>query len=196
MSGFGPADDDESDIDREIHIDRMKRELDELSGGLMISGSFEEVSPRLEKTFLARVCEFEKAPWDTNFNRLIQIGIEMVPPIEFDDKGLHAKLQEMIRTLGTMRCFLEQTDHLSDREMYEWLWSDALREETPDVTQLGGAWHISPIGSGNEEDTTLFLKYYANEKERSQWQEEFSSDALPLHCPLPYNRDRNLPRPE
>jgi hypothetical protein len=187
---------DETDVDREIRIEKLRRELDDLSGGSMISGHFGELSPRIEEDFLARVLEFEKATFDTNFNRLVRLGIEMVPPAELDDKSLDAKLQEVISTLATIRCFLEQTDHLSDRELYEWLWSDALREETPDLTQLGGAWHTSPIGGCTDEDTAIFLKYYASEKERRRWKEEFLIDQLPARAPLPFDRDRNLPRPE
>jgi hypothetical protein len=120
----------------------------------------------------------------------------LIPPAELDDAHLSAKLDEMVRALETIRCFLHDTDHLSDRELYTWLWTDGLREEAPDLSQLGGAWHTSPIGSGNDEDTAVFLKYYASEKERRRWKKEFPNDKLPLRYPLPYDRDRNLPRPE
>ena len=196
MSAFDPAGDDDADIDREIHIEKMKRELDDLAGGSMISGGFGEVSLRLEETFLARVCEIEKSPWDTNFNRLVRLGIGMVPPIELDDKSLHAKLHEVICALATIHCFLHDTDHLSDRELYTWLWTDGLREETPNLSKLCGAWHTSPIGSCTDQDTAIFLKYYASKTERRLWKKDFPNDPLPLHCPLPYDRDRILPRPE
>jgi hypothetical protein len=140
------------------------------------------------------VCEFEKAPWGTNFDRLVRQGIELIPPAELDDSNLHAKLQELLQTLAEMRCFLHDTDHLSDRELYTWLWTDGLREETPDLSRLGGAWHTSPIGSGNDEDTAIFLKYYASEKERCRWKADFPNDPLPPHSALPYDRDRSLPR--
>jgi hypothetical protein len=164
MSAFDPTPEEEADVDREIRIEKMKRELNDLAGGSMLSGSLAEVSPSLEETFLTRVCAFEKAPYDTNFNRLVQRGVAMVPPAELDEVNLHTKLQEVLRVLGTMRCFLEHTDHLSDRELYTWLWADALHEETPDLSQLGGAWHMSPIGGGMTEtspfssNTTLARK--------------------------------------
>ncbi len=63
MSAFDPGPSDEANIDREIRIERMKRELEELSGGSIVTGSFEEVSPELEEIFLERACEFERAPW-------------------------------------------------------------------------------------------------------------------------------------
>jgi hypothetical protein len=196
MSAFGSSLGDKGDVDREIRIEKMKRELEELSGGSMVSGSVAEVSWELEEIFLERVCEFEKAPWGTNFDRLVQLGVEMIPPAELDDSNVHAKLHEVLRTLAEMHCLLQDTDHLSDRELYTWLWTDGLREETPDMAQLGGAWHTSPIGSCTEEDIAIFLKYYASEKERRQWNKDFPNDALPPHCPLPYNRDKDLPRPQ
>ena len=104
------------------------------------------------------------------------------------------KLDEVIRVLATIRCFFHDTDYLSDRELYTWLWSDGLREETPDIAQLGGAWHTSPIGSWNDDDTAIFLKYYASTKERRRWNKDSPNDPLPPHCRLPYDRDRNLPR--
>jgi hypothetical protein len=194
MSAFSSPHEDRSDVDREIRIERMKRELDELSGGSFVSGSFGEVSPELEEIFLDRVCEFEKAELDTNFNRLVQHGIEMVPPDELDDAGLHAKLREVLSALAAIRCFLHDTDHLSDRELYTWLWSDGLREETPDLSRLCGAWHTSPIGSCTDEDIAIFLKYYASEKERRRWKTEYPNDLLPPHSRLPFDRDPTLPR--
>ena len=46
----------EADIDREIRVERMKRELEELSGGAMISGSMGDMPPELEEVFLERAC--------------------------------------------------------------------------------------------------------------------------------------------
>jgi len=196
MSVVGSAHEDKGDVDREIRLEKMKRELEELSSESIISGSFGDVSPELEEIFLERVCEFEQAELDTNFNKLVQCGVEMRPPAELDDSNLHAKLQEVVQTLGEMRCFLHDTDHLSDRELYTWLWTDGLREETADMAQLDVAWHTSPIGSCTEEDSAVHLIYYANKKERLRWKKEFPNDRLPPHCPLPYNRDKNLPRPQ
>ena len=177
MSAFGSPREDKGDVDREIRIEKMRRELEELSNESMISGSFGGVSPELEEIFLERACEFEKAGLDTNFNRLVQRGVEMAPPAELDDSNLRAKLQQVLQTLAEMRCFLHDTDHLSDRELYTWLWTDGLREETPDMAQLGGAWHTSPIGSCTEEDIAVHLTYYANKKERGRWKKNFQTTA-------------------
>lgn len=136
MSALSSPHEDESDVDCEIRIEKMKRELEELTGGSFASGSFWEVSPELDEIFLERVLDFEKTEYHTNFNRLIESGVEMVPPAELNDAGLHAKLREVLCALAAIRCFLHDTDHLSDRELYTWLWTDGLREETPDLPRL------------------------------------------------------------
>jgi len=84
MSAVGSPHEDTGDVDREIRLEKMKRELEELSSESVISGSLGDVSPELEEIFLERVCEFEKAELDTNFNRLVQRGVEMGPPAELD----------------------------------------------------------------------------------------------------------------
>src|SRR5206468_1871026 len=115
---------DENDVDREIRIERMKREIEEISGGEIISGGFGDVPADIEEAFLAYVCEFEKAEVSTPFDRLLRAGIVMEPPDELDDCSLSAKLQQVMQALATMHCFVENTDHLSDRELFAWLWRE------------------------------------------------------------------------
>ena len=187
--------DDEPDVDREIHIERMKRELDEIAGGKMISGSFGPVPSALEETFLEQVLAYERAELDTNFNRLVKRGVALPPEAELDDASLSMKLAEVIRELAEMHCFLESTDHLSDRELYDSLWSSGLREETADMSAMAdGAWHTSPIGAGSEEDTAIWLKYYADAEDRQRWHLNFPDDPMPEHESLPFDRDRHLPK--
>jgi hypothetical protein len=187
--------DDEANIDREIRIQKMKRELDEIADGKMISGSFGPLPLELEEMFLEQVLAYERAEFDTNFNRLIERGVAMPPEAELDDASLSAKLAEVIRELAELRCFLDDTDHLSDRELYGWLWSSGLREETADMSAMpDGAWHTSPIGGCREEDMAIWLKYYANEEDRRDWHREFPDSPMPKHESLPFDRDRHLPK--
>jgi hypothetical protein len=186
--------DDEADVDRKIRIERMKRELDEIAGGKMLSGSFGPVSPEIEETFLEQVLAYEQAECDTNFNRLVQRGVALPPAAELDDAALSVKLSEVICKLGELRCFLNDTDHLSDLELYDWLWSSGLRDDSPDISAMpNGAWHTSPIGGCSEEDTQIWLKYYAGEEGRQRWHLDFPDDPMPAHEPLPFDRDRLLP---
>ncbi len=48
-----PHPDDEADVDREIRIEKMKRELDEIAGGKMFSGNLGAAVPlKMEEAFL------------------------------------------------------------------------------------------------------------------------------------------------
>ena len=67
-------------------------------------------------------------------------------------------------------------------------------EETPNLSKLCGAWHTSPIGAGNDEDTAVHLKYYATVEERDRWSRNFPEDAMPERAVLPFDRDRYLPQ--
>jgi len=195
MTDYPHPSDDEADVDREIRIEKMKRELDEIAGGKMFTGSLGTVPPKIEEVFLEQVLAYEQAEFDTSFNRLIQRGIALPPAAELGEAALSAKLAEVIRELAELRCFLEDTDHLNDRELYDWLWSSGLRDESPDISGvLDGAWHTSPIGAGSDEDTLIWLKYYANEENRQRWHLDFPDDPMPPHEPLPFDRDRDLPK--
>jgi hypothetical protein len=187
--------DDEADVDREIRIEKMRRQLDEIAGGKMISGSFGAVPSKMEEAFLERALAYERAEFDTNFNRLVQRGVALPPAAELDDAALRARLTEVIRVLGELRCFLQDTDHLSDRELYDWLWSSALRDDSPDISGMpDAAWQTSPIGAGTDKDTLIWLKYYANEEDRQRWHFDFPDDPMPAHEPPPFERDRHLPK--
>jgi hypothetical protein len=190
-------DSDEDDFKREERIAELKREAQELAGGEMAAGGMEDTPPEVEEGFWKYVVDYEKAPWTTNFKQLEEAGIEMPAPEKLDDEQLTKKLWEVIRGLALLRVFLDDTDHLSDRELYTALWSDLLREEVKALPpDPDGAWHLSPIGSGSEDDTYLQMKYYADDTWRESWMKDYPDYVMPEHEDPPYDRDRLLPQPD
>jgi hypothetical protein len=119
------------------------------------------------------------------------MDIPQVPPD--DGAALRAKLFEIIEGMYEIGIVVEQTDHLSDTQLYRFLIDYALLQETIiSVSGGGGTWHISPNGSGSEEDNDIFLRYYADDETRERWHREFGCP-LPPKEKLPYDRDRLLP---
>lgn len=51
------------------------------------------------------------------------------------------------------------------------------------------------IRCGSEEDTTIYLRYYADEPWRQSWHQEWPNFPIPEHEDPPYDRDRHLPDP-
>ncbi|MEO8382024.1 MAG: hypothetical protein ABI779_20345 [Acidobacteriota bacterium] len=114
-------------------------------------------------------------------------SIEMPEESSLDDAALHGLLWKVIHGMAEIGMFLECTDHLSDRELYRYL-AEALMEET----MLGaGMEQLSPIGGCSEEDNAVYLRYYADEEDRKNW--DVDGMVIPPHEPLPYDRDRLLP---
>jgi hypothetical protein len=105
-------------------------------------------------------------------------------------------LWETIYFLSSLGCYIENTDHLSDRELYALLRDNLLREPAiifPDDPNY--AYHIDTIGSGSPADQQIYLTYYATEKDRELWAKSWPDDPLPARIPCPFDRDRLLPRP-
>jgi hypothetical protein len=147
----------EDETERAKRIAELKRQAEELTGGEMVVGEMEETSPEVAEQFWEQVVAYEKAPWTTTFKQLEESGMQLPAPETLDDEQLTRKLGELIQRLALLRVFLDETDHLS--------------EETKAVTlDEDSACHMSPLGGCSEEDTQLYLKYYADEEWRCDWQ--------------------------
>jgi hypothetical protein len=151
----------------------------------------------LEEEFLAYVEAFEREEPRFLSEVLAEAGVTLPPPEELDDPQLSSKLWEVIHMLALLGTFLHNTDHLSDRELYTELWGEMLREPTvlmPDNAAF--ACHIDMVGSGSEEHTHLYMKYYASKEDRRRWLKDWPDDVLPDPEDPPYDRDRHLPQAE
>lgn len=127
---------------------------------------------------------------------LQQRGFNPADPATLNDDDLPAALALLIEKLASIRVFLECTDHLSDRELYEKLFHETLHEAifcSPD--NEAGASHIDYSGSCGE-DLDRYLRYYADETSRELWAKDFPEDPMPPHEEPPFSRDATLPRPE
>lgn len=137
---------------------------------------------------------FEEGPTTTNFEQLEKAGISLPEPSAVPDIDLRTKLWEVIAGLATLRVFLDQTDHLSDRELYTKLWHETLRADTPAIDEIGFTTHASLLQpDGVEPDTSIYLRYYADDEERERWRMDDPDITMPPHDDPPYDRDALLP---
>jgi len=134
----------------------------------------------------------------TDFDLLVELGVALPFPDALTDGEVGVKLWEVIGRLAGLGVYLVNTDHLSDRELYERLWADVLREE-PWSDAVGSKRErctiIDMVGSGSPEEILEWLTYYADETARQDWVGEFLDEGLPDHLDPPFDRDRLLPSP-
>ena len=177
-------------------INEIKERLQQIAGGQMIAAEFDGLDAETRRVFWERVLEVESARVTTDFDRLLKAGVALPEPASLDDASLTATLWEVIRSLARMRVFLEDTNHLSDRELYTHLWHRSLREEIPEQSEDDGSiWHVEVLGTDSDDGAYLYLKFYADEKSRTEWQAEWPDYIMPPHEDPPYDRDRHLPQP-
>src|SRR5215470_15730299 len=177
---------------QEERINKLRAELEKLGGN---TSTLESMPADMEEEFLRHVLEYETAEQISLLRLLENSGLEVPPPESLDDDALKVKLKELIDRMASVGSYLLHTNHLSDRDLYDYLYHDALREETvlfPENPSY--AYMIDITGSGSDEDNQIYLKYYADEEHRRQWAHDWPDDTLPEHEDLPFNRDQFLPQ--
>ena len=177
---------------QEERINKLRAELEKLGGS---TSTLESMPADMEEEFLRHVLEYETAEQISLLRLLENSGLEVPPPESLDDDALKIKLKEIIDRMAAVGSYLLHTNHVSDRDLYEYLYHEALREETvlfPENPSY--AYMIDLTGSGSEDDNQTYLKYYADEEYRRQWAHDWPNDPIPEHEEPPFDRDRFLPQ--
>ena len=177
---------------QEERINKLRAELEKLGGN---TSTLESMPADMEEEFLRHVLEYETAEQISLLRLLENAGLEVPAPETLDDDTLKIKLKEIIDRMASVGAYVLHTNHLSDRDLYDYLYHDALREETvlfPENPSY--AYMIDLTGSGGEDDNATYLKYYADEEYRRQWAHDWPDDPIPEHEEPPFDRDRFLPQ--
>lgn len=177
---------------QERRIEKLRAQLQEL--GSAISNE-SDLPADMEEEFLKHVLAFETAEELSLMQWLENAGLSVPAPEELTDELLAAKLREAINRMASLGAYLHNTNHVSDRELYSFLFYDGLREPVvlfPEDPSY--AYTIDLLGSGSEEDMQLYMKYFADEEDRQQWAKNFPDFEMPPHENPPYDRDKYLPK--
>lgn len=182
----------DDDPDQETRLKKLRSELESLGGSF---SAHPDIPADLEEQFLRQVLEYERGEAITLLKSLTNAGFQVIAPEKIDDGTITLKLWEVIQQMALLGAYLLNTNHLSDRELYEYLYHDALREEAMLFPQNPGyAYVIDLTGSGSAEDMQVFLKHYADEVYRKRWARNWPDDPMPEHEDPPFDRDSRLPQ--
>ena len=178
---------------QEKRFEKLRAELQELGGDQFSHES--DLPADLEEEFLNHILQFETAEQMTLMQWLENAGLEVPTPDELSDELLVAKLWEIIHRMASLGAYLHNTDHLSDRELYTYLYDDALRKPTVLFPENPGFVHgIDLLGSGSDEDMQLYMRYFADDEYRQTWAKTFPDFEMPTREDPPFDRDKHLPK--
>lgn len=188
--------DDEIDprIEQVLRLGDLRKEvMDRIDGPTFESGTG-AMPMDVQEAFWQNVLNFESAEESTHAERLQkEAGFVPTEPNELtSEEEIHTALWDLIRALASIRIFINDTDHLSDRDLYRLLVYGAL-PELSFVPPPGSEWNcrINACEYGTKDDpdgTLTWLRYYADEETRNSWDGEVPHKENP-----PNDRDRFLP---
>lgn len=195
MKNRTPFDWDELDtLSQAKRIERLKERAEELAGEEIVGWTAEDASPDIVEQFWKNVVQFEEQEQGLRAKHLLP-PLDFPNPAEVPDEEVHNVLWKAINDLAKRRIFLEQTDHLSDRELLEQICVPRIREWSTEAVPENSAIHWDILGGYSEEDIELYLKYYADDLDRADWADRWPDDELPEHEEPPWQRDDQLPKP-
>ena len=186
------SDDAAREIEQRMNIHRLKNEANDIAGGQMTGFESPDLPPGISEQFWQNVVAFEKAPRVSGLQKLEADGLSMPPEAELSDDELSARLWQIIEWMASGGIYLSDTNHLSDRELYEWLREEGLTEPMANVP--GMSYHTSPIGSCGEDDMIINFRFFADDESRAMWMKDFPDYEMPAKETAPFERDHLLPQ--
>jgi 23S rRNA U2552 (ribose-2'-O)-methylase RlmE/FtsJ len=172
-------------------IEELRQRIREATGQNPWFEKNAECPPEIEEEFLEHVLAFETSPRRTPFDLLEELEVELPQPGKLSDGALTKKLWEVICALLSRSIVVDNTDHLSDRELYSLLWNETLREEL--VLCPLCTIHLDMTETGVENGESTYLKYYASEEQRQQYLQIQPDFEMPEHVEPPRRRDHLIP---
>jgi len=187
---------DLDDADSFPYEERPDDDSDSDSDPLGLEKADAEIRAEKERQQQLALTGDEKArEWERPIDRLQRAGISFLPPDELTDETITAKLWELLHDLAGQSFYVQHTDHLSDRELYTALWTRGLRNEAvlPGRSRTSG-WLYDCVGTGSEEHTQLWLRFYTTDEERAEHARQWPNDSIPPREKPPFHRDWHLPQ--
>lgn len=191
-----PEDQTDPLVEQALRLGDLRKEVMDRIGGPVIEGGTGELPMDMQEAFWKQVLAFESAEESTLAERLKKDAsfVPIEPDRLHEENEIHSALWELINALASIRVFLCFTDHLSDTDLYRLLCYDALPSPSivpPPGSRMNEQIMACEFGTKDDpEGTETWLRYYADEDTRLEW----DGDVPPTQLP-PFDRDRLLPGP-
>jgi hypothetical protein len=140
-------------------------------------------SLRHENEFLAGMLDWEVSPVEP-IARWYAPELSIPAPGRLDDNRLMQELETVVEKKKKKKMILDFTDHLSDRELYTLIYRDILPSREKNLRHRNGFIHWD-CSCGDDE---IWLRFYASDDEREEYQ-EYTGESLPPKEIPPHYRD-------
>ncbi|XZE43783.1 hypothetical protein SH467x_003351 [Pirellulaceae bacterium SH467] len=177
----------ESEVDLLLRNAQLRDELEPYLDESVDLVSLRQMSLVEENEFLASILAWERAP-TLPISQWFEPELKLPNPESLCDLELHQLLWQTIAALYEQRVVLDLTDHLSDRQLYCLIARDILPSYEKRIADHRNYLHWHCL---EENDMECWLKYYATDCERQQWEEE-NGMSTPEKSEPPY--PRKMPR--
>jgi hypothetical protein len=147
------------EFDRQRRIRQLEQQIKALGASFDVDDDFDDETTEL---FLESVLMYERSPMTTLRAKLAETGYQ--PPLA-DAESATRDLWMLLRQLAFISVFVENTNHLGDLELYEWL-LDQLDAPTRFPQQTGLNMYLDVSGKrqpSNTYDRDRFLPTYGGE---------------------------------
>ena len=139
-----------------------------------------------ENEFLAGMLDWEISPAEPIY-KWFTPELSLPAPGRLNDEQLLQVLENVVEKLFEKKLILDFADHLSDRELYTLIYRDILPSREKNLQSRNGFIHWD-CSCGDDE---IWLRYYASDDEREQYQECTGELLPPKEVPPHY---RSLPQ--
>ena len=189
---------DDAAIERALRIAELQAELASLTGEPILLHPAEEPEGDSLATWKAGVDAIESDRSMPLYD-ILQLRRKFTPaPLSRlkDPVTLFEQLWMLIYALATIRVFIDDTDHLSDRKLYELLLNKLLPQDRTLLPE-GSGWNCRfsacDLSDDGDQQESCYLRYYADEATRAMIADKNPEATLPPKEEPPYDRDAYLP---
>lgn len=177
-----------SDVELLMQNARLRDEIEPFMDESVYLVDLDRMSVDNENEFLNSLLAWERAPV-LPISQWFEPELKLPAHHELDDEQIRDQLNQAIGRLYEQNILLEYTQHLSDRQLYCLIVRDILpaQEKKVLLNDTWLRWQCIDI----VEDEESWLRYYASEEERDDWQRE-TGLKLPPTAEIPF--PRSLPQ--